>query len=43
MVSWLTSSVVDRELESLLGQTIEYMVGSCCFSGKYISRSMSKY
>ena len=34
MVSVLTSSAVDRELESRSGQT-KYKIGMCCFSAKH--------
>ena len=32
MVSVLSSSVVDRELEPRSGQTKDYNIGICCFS-----------
>jgi hypothetical protein len=34
MVSVLALSVVDREFESLSGQTKVYKIGICCFSAK---------
>jgi hypothetical protein len=35
MVSMLASSVVDRGLEPLSGQTKDYKIGICCFSAKH--------
>jgi hypothetical protein len=35
MVRVLTSSVVDRGLEPLSGQTKDYKIGICCFSTKH--------
>jgi hypothetical protein len=35
MVSMLTSSAVDRGLESRSGQTKDYKIGICCFSAKH--------
>jgi hypothetical protein len=34
MISVLTSSAVDLELEPRSGQTQEYEIGSCCFFAK---------
>ena len=43
MVSLFTSSVVDREFDSRIGQTKDYEIGICCFSAKYtMFRSKSK-
>ena len=35
MVSVIVSSAVDREFEPRLGQTKDYEIGICCFSGKH--------
>ena len=35
----LTSSVVDRGFEPRLGQTKDYKIGICCFSGKHAALS----
>jgi hypothetical protein len=35
MVSVLVSSVVDHGFEPLSGQTKDYEIGMCCFSGKH--------
>ena len=35
MASVLTSSTVDHEFEPRSGQTKDYNIGICCFSGKY--------
>ena len=32
MVNMFTSSAVDSEFKSWLGQTKDYKIGSCCFS-----------
>jgi hypothetical protein len=43
MVNLLTSSAVDRELESWPSQTKDYEIGICCFSAKQAAlRSKSK-
>jgi hypothetical protein len=34
MVSVLSSSAIDRMLESRSGQTKDYTIGICCFSAK---------
>jgi hypothetical protein len=35
IVSVLTSSAVDREVEPRLGQTKDYKISNCCFSAKH--------
>ena len=35
MVSVLTSSAVDRGIETRSGQTRDYKIGICCFSAKH--------
>jgi hypothetical protein len=35
MVSVLASSAVERGFESQSGQTKDYKIGMCCFSGKH--------
>jgi hypothetical protein len=43
MVSMLTSSAIDRELEPWFDQTKDYKIGICCFSPKHaVLRSKSK-
>jgi hypothetical protein len=37
MVRVIASCVVDRGLESRLGQTKDYKIGICCFSAKHAS------
>jgi hypothetical protein len=44
MICMLTSSMVDRDLESRSCQTNDYKIGICCFSAKHSScRSKNKY
>jgi hypothetical protein len=37
MVSVIVSSAVDRDFELRSGQTKDYEIGICCFSGKHPS------
>jgi len=43
MVRVFTSSVINRELKSRSGQTMDYNIGVCCFSANHAAlRSKSK-